>query len=660
MKKSNSEFRTAFVSEAGSELANNDYFAYVELDDYACYVLASGITDLRSTEAAKLAVEHFILSFQENPSMGTKTLGRYMEETNQRLQQTAGTHQKLKASIIAVITDYESVRYVEAGNVRLRMYRNGRVLTNSSDMSLAQDLVDRGQADTVLDKHEERHNLYTYLGKRDFFRPYVSQKIPLQDGDILALYSSGFWEHVDAQEIDEIFHEASNEPKESLDNLEDLLLARQPQGLKSYTVAAIFVNKYYRDPERERKRKRNIKIAIIVFIVLLIIGLIAFFLYRHYQGKLENLKKTEAETVEFIGGDNYVRAQASCQSALEQAKDLREPEDEERMRKYLMVIDGILAADKALQEQDYVTAYDTYMTARENSKKADLMGMSYIESHLVQAEQFLYVEDLIALGNRALDAGELERAEDAFYKARDKASVIHDEKGRQNAIAALEKIYDERAKEKTNGEEKVKKNTEAAVANAMKKGDDLMAKGDVAGAEKAYLEARAIANAGGDTTGRAEVMKSLEQVHQAKAEKAAADAQAVDAKNQQYAIAAASAEKGDAAFSSGDYISAQVFYQSAMDKFTALGETGLAGQMKTKLDNAIQKQAASTQSQVDAQKMEAKAKERYTARDYAGAKQAAISAKQMYAALGNQAKVDEMNILISQIDIDAVIDKNLR
>ena len=84
MRKSNSEFKTAFVSEAGSELSNNDYFAYVELDDYACYVLASGITDLRSTEAAKLAVEHFILSFQDNPSMGTRTLTGYMEETNSR------------------------------------------------------------------------------------------------------------------------------------------------------------------------------------------------------------------------------------------------------------------------------------------------------------------------------------------------------------------------------------------------------------------------------------------------------------------------------------------------------------------------------------------------------------------------------------------------
>ena len=82
--------------------------------------------------------------------------------------------------------------------------------------------------------------------------------------------------------------------------------------------------------------------------------------------------------------------------------------------------------------------------------------------------------------------------------------------------------------------------------------------------------------------------------------------------------------------------------------------------MKTKLDNAVQQQGASMQSKQDAQDMETKAKTLYSSKDYAGAKQAALSAKQMYAALGNQAKVDEMNMLISQIDMDAIIDKNLQ
>ena len=35
MRKQNSIFQTGFLSEAGSELENNDYFACVELDNYA-------------------------------------------------------------------------------------------------------------------------------------------------------------------------------------------------------------------------------------------------------------------------------------------------------------------------------------------------------------------------------------------------------------------------------------------------------------------------------------------------------------------------------------------------------------------------------------------------------------------------------------------------
>lgn len=660
MRKSNSEFKTAFVSEAGGELANNDYFAYVELDDYACYVLASGITDFRSTEAAKLAVENFILSFQEKPSMGKTTLARYMSDTNDRLLNAATANERLKASIVAVVTDYEKFRYISAGNVRMRMYRQGRLLDTSSDMSLAKDLVDRGESDTLLDQHEERHNLYAYLGKKDVFRPFVSPKSPLNDGDILALYTGGYWEHVDGQEIDEIFHEASNDPKESLDNLEELLLSRQPKNLKSYTFAAIFVNKAYRDPEKEARRRRYIKIAIIVLIILLIVGLIAFFLYHRHQEKVEDLAKTEEEAIEFIKADNYQRAQESCKSAMEQAKSLRKSEDEARMRSYLMVVDSILAGDEAVKAKDYATAYNAYVTAQNNSRSADLMGMGYIERRLAQTEEFLYVSDFLSLGNKAMNAGELDRAEMAYYKARDKASVIHDEEGRKAAMEALEKLYDQRAKEKTEGEEKIKKAGEAAVADAMKKGDDLMQKGDIAGAEKAYLEARAIANSNGDKTSRTDAMKSLEQVHQAKADKAVEETKAVDEKNRQYAVATDAASKGDSSYASGDYISAQVYYQSAMEKFTALNELDLAKQMKSKLDLAVQKQGAATKSQTDAQDMENKAKTLYAGKDYSGARQAALTAKQMYAGLGNQAKADEMNLLISQIDMDAVIDKNLQ
>ncbi|MCR5438952.1 MAG: protein phosphatase, partial [Selenomonas sp.] len=106
MRKSNSDFRTAFVSETGSQLVNNDYFAFVELDDYACYVIASGITDFKESQGAKRAVENILLSFQEQPGMSKMALKRYLQDANDRLVASA-SREKLRASVVVVVTDYE-------------------------------------------------------------------------------------------------------------------------------------------------------------------------------------------------------------------------------------------------------------------------------------------------------------------------------------------------------------------------------------------------------------------------------------------------------------------------------------------------------------------------------------------------------------------------
>ena len=65
MRKQNSVFKTAFTSEADKNLKNTDSFGYVELDKYACYVIADGIDDQVDGMSAKLAVDT-IISLIEN------------------------------------------------------------------------------------------------------------------------------------------------------------------------------------------------------------------------------------------------------------------------------------------------------------------------------------------------------------------------------------------------------------------------------------------------------------------------------------------------------------------------------------------------------------------------------------------------------------------
>ena len=79
MRRINSEFKTANLSEEGQELSNRDYFGYVEMDDFACYVLADSLDEEPSVNSAQLVVESLIRNFTERPAMGKGRLKSYLE-----------------------------------------------------------------------------------------------------------------------------------------------------------------------------------------------------------------------------------------------------------------------------------------------------------------------------------------------------------------------------------------------------------------------------------------------------------------------------------------------------------------------------------------------------------------------------------------------------
>lgn len=655
MRKSNSIFKTAFISEAGAELANNDYFAYVEFDDYACYVLASGITDFETSQAAKEVVEHLILSFEEKSSMSKTTLFQYMKETNERL--LSGNHaRRLKASVIMVVTDYENFRYVCAGNVRLRMYRQGRLFIKSDDMSLAKDLIKKGDP-TPLDRHEERHNLYAYLGKKDFFHPYISDIKNLRDADIILLYSQGLWENVDSQEIDEVIEGATDDPQVSVDALEDVLLSRQPKDLKSYTAAAIFINKVYRDPEREHKRMLYIKIFIAV-LVICIIGAIVFYIFNSIRlNKIENLEKNKAKMTEYIKAENYLRAQESCKAALLLAEELRRGEDENFLGNNLILLDNIVQADDFLNSGNYYSAYDAYLNALKNSGGTDKTVRNYIRQRLNIIDTRINMDEFISLGDSFFSKGNYDEAEGMYLKAVDKASEIHDKDGRAKALAAIEKIYDKRAELRKAAADKADEKKQVALSDTMKKGDDLLAAGDLEGARKAYLDAR---NLSDDPTVRTQTSEALGKVTAAQEKKALDEKITAETKKKELEEAEQIEKNGDDSFDQGDYLSAQMFYMRAIEKYTALYETGKAGIIQKKYDLSTQKYEESNKQKTDAETTEQKARDYYANKNYSEATAAANLAKKMYSDLGLKTKADEMDILLQQIATDEIIATSLK
>lgn len=655
MRKLNSTFKTAFISEAGAALKNNDYFAYVELDDYACYVIANSITDRIESESAKVAVENAIRHFQENPSMRRRAMQSYLKATNEDFL-SANSNEKLKASICIVVTDYEKLRFGIAGNTRFRLYREGIVAFASHDMSLTQDLIeDEKLPENILSKHEERHNLYTYLGQEKDFSPYISQSIKLINGDIVSLYTSGIWENIDEGELDDVFSEAGDEPQPILDEVEDLLLSRQPKNLTNYTIATIFIDKIFTDPNRARRIRRMIRIAIIVFIILLILGIIFYIWYSNRQDKKHKMNLYTDNTVTAIQDNNYIRAQSEVKKGIDLAENLDDEERINLLNNYSRLIDAVIAADNDYKNEKYTDAYEAYQNALDMSRYADNLGESYINKQIMQCENYLSVSDLIALGDKALEENDFDKAEKNYFEAKKMALKAHDLNGNQQAKEALEKLYEQKKQMQDEQDKKDKQKLSEDISDLITQGDNLQQGGDYVGAEAKYMEAKELAAKNYDADSKKEALSALEKLDEVKAKAQAQRQKNIDEQSDKYMTAALVLARGDDAFSAGDYTNANAYYNTALEQYTALGDSSMCQSISLKLQQVATKQQEISNQVQTADNLIMQADSLYKQNEYNSAKQLYLKAKQEYESLGREDKVGEINNILDQIDIDMAV-----
>lgn len=561
MRKQNSDFSAAFVSEAGSQLKNSDYFGFVELDEYACYVIADGITDLTWTESARLAIETVILHFQANPSMSGRRMRRLIAEADKALI-GRDSYKRQEASLTVILTDYRSFRYGYLGNTRMRMYRSGRAFRQTADMSLAQEFVEQEKvAKDALQKHEERNNLYAYLGQGGA-RPYVSKKIKLLDTDIITLYTRGIWENLDEAELDDVFSEAGNEVQDSLDNVEELLLSKQPRNLENYTFAAIFINKVYADPARAKKRKKIILFSVLAVILIIAVICVCIFLYQRRQRRIEDMNFYFTNTVEYINTGNFIRAQEECGKAEELAVKLKDSGMRGRLQEYLFVIETVILGDESYAAGSYEEARDYYKNALDRTRYADFIGEAYMETKLDKIADFLSVTDYIALGDMLLDTAEYEKAEKQYLAAKKLAAASHYTEGTEAAMSALEKLYTQWAEadaaaQQAAGEQAGK---EVAAAELVASGDKACLEQDFAGAEVYYTMALTKYQDLGDVANEQYVQQKLDSVAAKAAEEAKTRKSAEGLERQ-----------GMQAQGNGDYWSAKSFYLQAKNLYLELG-----------------------------------------------------------------------------------------
>lgn len=588
MRKQNSEFKTAFTSEAEYDLKNTDYFGFVELDSFACYVIADGIDDQMDAISARLAVSAVVSAFSEAPSMSKQTMRACLTTANKALLE-AKSRMTLKASILIVLTDYVKLRYGQAGNIRFRLYRNGFVKAQSTDQSLTADLVKKEQVDPDrVFAHEERNNLYAYLGQSHEFHPFISGKIKLTDADVAALYTRGVWEHVDEGELKDALAEATNEPQELVDNVEELLLSRQPEHLGKYTFAALFINKVFKDPNRKRRIRRILMTIIPVLIVLIVLTVILLIRHNKKMEKREQMENGYTDTIEYIQSDNYIRAQECCKDTLTLAEELKDSRIQKEIGNYQKMIEAVLTAEEYLNNKKYTDAQNSYGEAANRSKYVDNVGLDYINDRLALTADYIAVYDLINLGDTLVLNLQYEKAEEKYLEAKILAGSIYFDEGRTAALDALKQLYSDQKAEKEAEDEEIKEHLakQESGANYMVKGNEAFAQGDYESAKVYYSSAQQTYGDMGDEAERTEAEEKLFITEDKISQR---DNQKMEAENY--------IQQAQAASSLGDYLSAKKYYLLAKDVYASLKMEDKVEEVTRKMDELEIKKGQAAVSQ---------------------------------------------------------------
>ena len=576
MRRENSTFKSAFVSHEGSKLFNNDYYGSAELDRFACYVAADGLDpgDLES-DSARIAVQAAIAAFHERPSMRKSALKSYVQAAHQALQQNSG-HLSMRASIMVVVTDYQKVRYAWAGNTRFYIYRSGRLLHESLDHSLSQQMARRGEL--PLDKiarHEERDNLARYAGQPGALTPQVAKKIKLQDSDVISLITRGIWESCDSGDIHSAISSAENDPQLALEGLERLLLDPRPPETDNYTAAVIFVDKVYIDPNRSKKIRRIVIISILILVILVALSVILIIMHNRTEIKRQDMQSAYLSAVEYVGDENYLRAIEEIKTSATLAKELKDQDFQAKTDAYQKLVEAVLNAVDLTAAGDYEGAQAAYLLALDRSRYTDNAGKPYIERRLVTLGQYLSIRDLIALGDTLSALGNYPEAEQKYLDARRLASGISDTEGRKLALEALQNLYDiqdrDEATAQATADQQNQTLREAADMEAA--GDQAIKDGDLISAKLYYDIAVARFMALPDEASVARINNKLLQLINTQAQ--------ID---QQTSAAEQYLTEGNQLYDSGNYVDAKVKYIQARNIFSRLQNEVALADVITKID----------------------------------------------------------------------------
>lgn len=636
MRKENASFETKFISEAGSYLNNADYFAFVELKDYACYVIADGIDTDDMKKSAQQAVTAVIAKFSDMPGMSKAKLKSYMAEAHRTLLEESAEI-RLEASILVLVTDYKKARWAHAGNCRLALLHNGAIIETTKDTSLTQRLADSEEIPLdMVSSHEERNNLYAYLGQPGKFSPVISAKHSLEDGDIILLETRGAWENIgDAELLDAT--DGVSKAEEVCTGLEDVILSQRLDIIENYTIVSIFVNKIYQNPKQGKYKKL---ITLLVSLAIALTVALTTILVTRYIMNRKNLEKIDAikeAGVEKLQEEKYEAAKDKLEEyesiSVRVKKGTANYDRVQSVKLYCSLAEDLYDASVNVTSQGYKGAIKDVERATQTLDQLKELGEDTTDLYntLTAFERYA---TFMQQGDAFIAENSYGEAVTAYSNASDAVDDFDDTSYKKKAEDALESAQ-------TNDKSaQVNENMNSGM-NAEQEGDKLAAEGDYTNAKSKYETAKDFYKLAADA-GDSKASDKLDSVNIKINDADSSKKESSDGDKLELAIAAETeAREADR---NGNHDTAKSKYNEAKQIYQELGNADKVADIEDKIDGM-------TESKTEGMAVEKmyRAMEYLSKGSFSKARKYLKQAKSIYEQLNDTAHVTQIDEILDNL-----------
>jgi PPM family protein phosphatase len=235
------------LSKPGGRAVNEDAYGFWAGSGPCFCVLCDGAGGQGGGDvASKLAVSTALAWFQDQPECSGQAIAGAIAAANRAVMRQQGTERRLArmratAVVLAVDPCARSAAWGHLGDSRLYLFRGRRLVVQTKDHSVVQNMVDAGYLKPgALRSADNRNLLFAALGQQENFEPAIADAAAaLGDGDAFLLCTDGFWEYI-AEDAMERALASSASAEAWLRAMETEVLAHAGADQDNYSALAVW------------------------------------------------------------------------------------------------------------------------------------------------------------------------------------------------------------------------------------------------------------------------------------------------------------------------------------------------------------------------------------------------------------------------------------